>query len=266
MKKTKAVKEDEVAKKSPVKEVVKKVAEPVLAATPGKKDKKAAKAAPVPVVTPSKAAKKQPKPAEKLTKEKKPADADDNGWWTVPTKSDKKKVRDVTTVVENVEKSPEKTNTKLLKDQANKVRKEAGVAAVVAKPAPAAVPAAPAVAYAAPVERAPTIPIIPTPITASTKGFEYVVAALNVDKKTADIIEKIEEAIIDEVVAPVKSKPTAQRIIDNKRSTKAALDSELSSEKIDQIKEVESNVAFDELGGEFKFFIYIGYLIYFGLN
>lgn len=259
MKKTKAVKEEEVAKKSPVKEVVKKAAAaPVVAATPAKKDKKATKAAPVAVVTPSKTAKKQPKAAEKLPKEKKPADAED-GWWTVPTKSEKKKVRDVTTVVDNVEKSPEKTNTKLLKDQANKVRKEAGVSAVVVKPAPAA---APAIVYAAPVERAPTIPIIPTPITASTKGFEYVVAALNVDKKTADIIEKIEEAIIDEVVAPVKSKPATQRIIDNKRSTKAALDSELSSEKIDQIKEVASNVAFDELGGKFKLLSLLGiYLI-----
>lgn len=240
---------------SPVKEVKTVKATPLVAAAPAaKKDKKAAaKVVAKPAV--EKATKKQSKPAkDAAVAAKKKTDADD-GWWTVPTKSDKKKVRDLTAspVAVAAEKSPEKPSAKLLKDQANKVKKEAGSAVRPGSPKKAASPApvSPAVAapIAAPVMRAPTIPIVPTPITAETTGFEFFVGALKSDKKTDDLIKKIEEAIIDEVVAPAA--PKAGRIMENnKKSSKASLDFELSAEKIDAVKAVESNVAFDELGGK----------------
>ncbi len=190
-----------------------------------------------------KTTKKDKVKAETVPAQKKPDDFDDGSWFTVPTKSEKKrpKVEDVTgspkpesTRVEQsiVEKKNAK-NSKQLKDQANKSKKEAEDAAAT---------------KVLKVEQIITAPVLTetVPKTRSTVLNEE-------DKQTAEIIEKIHEAIADVVIEPVV---VQKQIVSKSISKKIVADRE---EKVDEIKPVESNVAFDELAGNF-FFNFFGLL------
>lgn len=232
-------------KSSPVKEVKTPIADVLIA--PQKPIKKNTVNKSQTVIS-NKQSHKQKPISTKVVKEKKPDDYDDGNWLTVKSsKTDKKKkIEDVSSTDKtNLEKTSEKTttnanqkNSKQLKDIANKVKKEEAAAA-------ASSVSIVQVENKVQVEEKPiiTVPFAPVPTT-PTKGFEYIVAAV-VDKKTAEIIEKIEEAIIDVADTPVileqnKFTPVAK--------LKAHIDDDVT-EKNDEIKAVETNVAFDELGG-----------------
>lgn len=210
----------EIAKKSPTKEVKPKKAP---AQDSVKKDTKASKAT-------VKATKKDKVKAEKVAAEKKPDDFDDGSWFTVPTKSEKKKpkLEDVTSspkpekVEQSIVEKKNAKNAKQLKDQANKSKKEAEDAAATKE--------------LKSVEQIIAAPVITETVTKPKS------AVLDED---AEIIEKIQEAIVDVVIEPV----TVQKeIVSKSISKKIVADRE---EKVDEIKPVETNVAFDELAGNF---------------
>lgn len=177
-----------------------------------------------------KSTKKDKEKAEPV--QKKPDDFDDGSWFTVPTKGEKKrpKLEDVTSspkpetvrVEQSIVDKKNAKNAKQLKDQANKSKKEAEDAAATS-----------AATKVLQVEK--IISVTETvPKTRSTVLNEE-------DKQTAEIIEKIHEAIADVVIEPVV---VQQQIVSKSISKKIVADRE---EKVDEIKPVESNVAFDEL-------------------
>lgn len=232
---------------------------------PAAPTKKTAKAAVVPVAAPSApVAKKTNKKAAKNDEA-----VDDGNWLTVPTKSDKKKTKEdggsaVATKTSSTATTPEKTS-KQLKDQSNKAKKEASAAAnspaveTVQTVAPASVAAA---ASAVPfVEKTPYIVhtvdlaslpsvVAQFPNNGSNTGFEYLLPALNDDRKQADLISKIEEAIGDVVVKPL---PPIFRPVSSAFKQQQAFESSGGQlhEKSDDQKLIENNsgVAFDELAG-----------------
>lgn len=183
-----------------------------------------------------KSTKKDKVKAEIVPAQKKPDDFDDGSWFTVPTKSEKKKTK-----LEDVSGSPKvesirieqstvakknAKNSKQLKDQANKSKKEAEDAAAT---------------KVLKVEK-----IITAPVETETVPKTMSIVLNEEDKQTAEIIEKIHEAIADVVIEPVV---VQKQIVSKSISKKIVADRE---EKVDEIKPVETNVAFDELAGNFN--------------
>lgn len=188
--------------------------------------------------TKSKAAAKATKKDKLKTEnvEKKPDDFDDGSWFTVPTKSEKKKPRleDVTNspkpvkIEQSIVEKKNAKNAKQLKDQANKSKKEAEDAAATKEAATKELKK---------VEEIIAAPVI-TEAIAKPKILD------DEEKQTAEIIEKIQEAIVDVVIEPVV---VQKEIVSKSISKKIIADRE---EKVDEIKPVETNVAFDELAGK----------------
>lgn len=214
---------ESTVKKSPTKEV--KPKKSIVRQDNSKKDSKAA------TKSTAKATKKD---KINVVVENKPDDYDDGNWFTVPTKNEKKKSK--TDDLSNSPK-PEKIepsivdkknarNAKQLKDQANKSKKEAEDAAIKELKS---------------VEQ-PIEPVEPVPAAPLTKPKSNIID--EEEKETAEIIEKIQEAIVDVVIEPVIAK---KDIVSKSISKKIIADRE---EKVDEIKPVESNVAFDELAGK----------------
>lgn len=183
-----------------------------------------------------KSTKKEKVKPEILIAQKKPDDFDDGSWFTVPTKSEKKKTKleDVTSspksestrIEQSIVEKKNAKNSKQLKDQANKSKKEAEDAA--------------ATKVLKTVEKIISVPVI-TEVVPTPKS----IVLNEEDKQTAEIIEKIHEAIVDVVIEPVV---VQKEIVSKSISKKIVADRE---EKIDEIKPVETNVAFDELAGIF---------------
>lgn len=191
-----------------------------------------------------KSSKKDKVKAEAVAAQKKPDDFDDGSWFTVPTKSEKKKpkLEDVTSspkaeslrIEQSIVEKKNAKNSKQLKDQANKSKKEAEDAAAT---------------KVLKVETVTDVPVITEAVLPKTKS----IVLNEEDKQTAEIIEKIHEAIVDVVIEPVV---VQKQIVSNSISKKIVADRE---EKVDDIKPVETNVAFDELAG-----IFIGFFFHFG--
>lgn len=183
-----------------------------------------------------KSTKKEKVKAELVPAQKKPDDFDDGSWFTVPSKSEKKKpkLEDVTNspkpesirAEQSVVEKKNAKNAKQLKDQANKSKKEAEDAAATK------------VLKVEKIISEPAVVAEPVPKTRSIVLNEE-------DKQTAEIIEKIHEAIADVVIEPVV---VQKQIVSKSISKKIVADRE---EKVDEIKPVETNVAFDELAGNF---------------
>jgi len=178
-----------------------------------------------------KSTKKDKVKAEDAVAQKKPDDFDDGSWFTVPTKSEKKKpkLEDVTSspkpdsarAEQSIVDKKNAKNSKQLKDQANKSKKEAEDAAAT---------------KVLTVEKIISAPVITEPVPKTRS-----IVLNEEDEQTAEIIEKINEAIVDVVIEPVV---VQKQIVSKSISKKIVADRE---EKVDEIKPVETNVAFDEL-------------------